>query len=260
MGYDVVGAHRARSARGTAGFLASGGNTFRLLDEMQRRGWLPKVRARGAARRALRGLERGLEPRLPDHPHHQRHADRRAALAGGDGPACRSSSIRTTPSAVLSRHGGETRDQRIAEFLALNPGVKVLGLREGSLLRLEGRQLELKLGPGREAVPPDAKRTTSRPARTCHSCYEERCAWARNPLAIDYHDREWGVPVRDDRMLFEFLILEGAQAGPVLGHHPRQAGELPQGLRRFRSRESCSLHGEAKKALHEGCRHRAQPR
>lgn len=40
-----------------------------------------------------------------------------------------------------------------------------------------------------------------------------RCAWARNPLAIAYHDREWGVPVRDDRVLFEFLVLEGAQAG-----------------------------------------------
>ena len=41
----------------------------------------------------------------------------------------------------------------------------------------------------------------------------KRCTWARNPLAIAYHDREWGVPVRNDRKLFEFLILEGAQAG-----------------------------------------------
>ncbi len=41
----------------------------------------------------------------------------------------------------------------------------------------------------------------------------KRCPWARNPLAIAYHDREWGVPVRDDRKLFEFLLLEGAQAG-----------------------------------------------
>ena len=41
----------------------------------------------------------------------------------------------------------------------------------------------------------------------------KRCAWPSNPLAIDYHDREWGVPVRDDNTLFEFLILEGAQAG-----------------------------------------------
>ena len=40
-----------------------------------------------------------------------------------------------------------------------------------------------------------------------------RCAWAGNDLAIRYHDTEWGVPVHDDRTLFEFLILEGAQAG-----------------------------------------------
>jgi len=40
-----------------------------------------------------------------------------------------------------------------------------------------------------------------------------RCAWARNDLAIRYHDKEWGVPVHNDRKLFEFLILEGAQAG-----------------------------------------------
>lgn len=40
-----------------------------------------------------------------------------------------------------------------------------------------------------------------------------RCDWARNDRAIAYHDREWGVPVHDDRLLFEFLILEGAQAG-----------------------------------------------
>jgi len=40
-----------------------------------------------------------------------------------------------------------------------------------------------------------------------------RCAWANNELSIRYHDEEWGVPVHDDRTLFEFLILEGAQAG-----------------------------------------------
>lgn len=40
-----------------------------------------------------------------------------------------------------------------------------------------------------------------------------RCSWATNPLAIAYHDAEWGVPVHDDVTLFEFLILEGAQAG-----------------------------------------------
>ena len=40
-----------------------------------------------------------------------------------------------------------------------------------------------------------------------------RCGWARNELSVRYHDQEWGVPQRDDRKLFEFLILEGAQAG-----------------------------------------------
>ncbi len=40
-----------------------------------------------------------------------------------------------------------------------------------------------------------------------------RCTWARTPLYIAYHDQEWGVPVHDDRALFEMLVLEGAQAG-----------------------------------------------
>jgi len=41
----------------------------------------------------------------------------------------------------------------------------------------------------------------------------QRCSWPTTELDIAYHDREWGVPVHDDRVLFEFLILEGAQAG-----------------------------------------------
>ena len=41
----------------------------------------------------------------------------------------------------------------------------------------------------------------------------KRCSWATTPLSIAYHDEEWGVPVPDDTRLFEFLILEGAQAG-----------------------------------------------
>jgi DNA-3-methyladenine glycosylase I len=43
---------------------------------------------------------------------------------------------------------------------------------------------------------------------------KQRCRWAESdPLYIDYHDKEWGVPVHDDRLLFEFLVLDGAQAG-----------------------------------------------
>ncbi len=40
-----------------------------------------------------------------------------------------------------------------------------------------------------------------------------RCGWAKDALMIEYHDKEWGIPVHDDRKLFEMLILEGAQAG-----------------------------------------------
>ena len=42
---------------------------------------------------------------------------------------------------------------------------------------------------------------------------DKRCKWAKDDLMIEYHDREWGLPLHDDRALFEFLILEGAQAG-----------------------------------------------
>jgi len=42
---------------------------------------------------------------------------------------------------------------------------------------------------------------------------KKRCAWPQSALSIAYHDAEWGVPVHEDRVLFEFLVLEGAQAG-----------------------------------------------
>ena len=43
---------------------------------------------------------------------------------------------------------------------------------------------------------------------------KRRCPWAgSDPLYVAYHDEEWGVPVHDERVLFEFLLLEGAQAG-----------------------------------------------
>jgi DNA-3-methyladenine glycosylase I len=53
--------------------------------------------------------------------------------------------------------------------------------------------------------------TTTAPPPT-HS-HLARCAWARSPIYEVYHDTEWGVPLHDDRLLFEFLVLEGAQAG-----------------------------------------------
>jgi DNA-3-methyladenine glycosylase I len=46
-----------------------------------------------------------------------------------------------------------------------------------------------------------------------NKAYLVRCSWARNEISIRYHDEEWGRPCHDDSVLFEFLILEGAQAG-----------------------------------------------
>ena len=69
-----------------------------------------------------------------------------------------------------------------------------------------------------------------------------RCAWARTPASIAYHDAEWGLPVHDDRVLFEFLTLEGAQAGlsweTILkkrdAYHEAFAGFDPAAVARFR--------------------------
>jgi len=76
-----------------------------------------------------------------------------------------------------------------------------------------------------------------------------RCAWAATPLGIAYHDAEWGVPVHDDRVLFEFLLLEGAQAGlsweTILrkraAYRKAFAGFDPRKVARFSSKKVTSL-------------------
>ena len=76
-----------------------------------------------------------------------------------------------------------------------------------------------------------------------------RCPWARNDLSIRYHDEEWGVPVYEDRVWFEFLLLEGAQAGLswdiILRKRERYrrvfAGFDPTKVARFGPREACRL-------------------
>jgi DNA-3-methyladenine glycosylase I len=81
----------------------------------------------------------------------------------------------------------------------------------------------------------------------------KRCAWARNPLAVAYHDREWGVPVRNDRRLFEFLILEGAQAGlswdTILkkraAYRKAYAGFDPKTVARFDAKKKRALMADA---------------
>jgi len=81
----------------------------------------------------------------------------------------------------------------------------------------------------------------------------QRCGWARNELAAAYHDAEWGVPLRDDRQIFEFLILEGMQAGLswdcILRKRPAFraafAGFDPERVARFGARERRRLLADA---------------
>jgi DNA-3-methyladenine glycosylase I len=81
----------------------------------------------------------------------------------------------------------------------------------------------------------------------------QRCPWAKGPLSIAYHDTEWGVPVHDDRLLFEFLILEGAQAGlswdTILNKREnyRKAFDSfdPQVVARYGQKKQQSLLGDA---------------
>jgi DNA-3-methyladenine glycosylase I len=77
----------------------------------------------------------------------------------------------------------------------------------------------------------------------------KRCPWGTEGLERDYHDKEWGVPVHDDRILFEFLILEGAQAGlswsTILAKRENYrkafAGFDPRKVARFNSKKIESL-------------------
>ena len=80
-----------------------------------------------------------------------------------------------------------------------------------------------------------------------------RCGWARNELSAAYHDEEWGVPLFDERSLFEFVVLEGMQAGLswdcVLGKRPAFrkafAGFDPERVARFGAREKRRLLADA---------------
>jgi DNA-3-methyladenine glycosylase I len=80
-----------------------------------------------------------------------------------------------------------------------------------------------------------------------------RCAWAKTDASIAYHDREWGVPVHEDRVLFEFLVLEAAQAGlsweTILrkreAYRAAFAGFDPRAVAAFGARDVRRLMGDA---------------
>lgn len=149
MDYEVLGAHKMKPAQAAkaAAFVTGGGNTFRLLHEMQARGWLPAVRRRVMAGTPYVGWSAGSNLACPTI----RTTNDMPVIAPKSLDAMGLLPFQLNPhytDRTLSGHGGETRDQRLAEFLVLNPRVPVLGVREGSLLRREGGTLQLRLGPG----------------------------------------------------------------------------------------------------------------
>jgi DNA-3-methyladenine glycosylase I len=98
-----------------------------------------------------------------------------------------------------------TRDRMLAETGELRPHVNVFV--DGENIRPAGG-LAAPVPPNAEIVIVPAVSGGMAAAKAV-----TRCGWAVSPLMTEYHDREWGVPVHDDRVFFEFLTLEGAQAG-----------------------------------------------
>ncbi len=76
-----------------------------------------------------------------------------------------------------------------------------------------------------------------------------RCDWARKPLDISYHDLEWGAPIHDDRLLLEFLILEGAQAGLSWSTIPAKRGGYRKAFANFDPRKLARFDEEKAAAL-----------
>jgi dipeptidase E len=149
MGYAVTGAHRSTPAsiRRFDAIVVGGGNTWQLLAQSRARGWLAPVRARVKAGVPFMGWSAGANLACPtirttnDMP----VIDPRGFGALGIVP------FQINPhytEKTIKGHGGESRDDRIEEFLKVNRGVAVLGLREGSLVRVEGERAKLLLGPG----------------------------------------------------------------------------------------------------------------
>ena len=127
------------------GIVVGGGNTFRLLEQLERAGLLSRIRGRVKEGLPYIGWSAGSNLACPticttnDMP----------IVEPGSFAALGLVPFQINPhytNASLPNHGGETRDDRLMEFLALNPKAIVAGLREGSLLRVEGGSVAL-LGP-----------------------------------------------------------------------------------------------------------------
>jgi dipeptidase E len=146
MGYDVERIDRARSpktaVRKAEAIVVGGGNTFQLLKTLHEKGLVEEIRARVRGGAPYVGWSAGSNVACPtmrttnDMPIVEPRSLKAAGLVR----------FQINPHYLdvhPEGHGGETREERLLEFVAANPGVHVVGLREGSILRVEGPRLSL---------------------------------------------------------------------------------------------------------------------
>jgi len=146
MGYGVEPIHRARSpkaaVRKAEAIVVGGGNTFQLLKTLHEKGLVAAIRERAKAGAPYIGWSAGANVACP------------TMKTSNDMPIVEPPSLGAAglvPFQINPHyldvhpegHGGETREERILEFIAANPGVHVVGLREGSILRVEAGRLSL---------------------------------------------------------------------------------------------------------------------
>lgn len=146
MGYALDSIHEAQDVAAAVGradaFVVGGGNTFQLLKNLYETGALEAIRARAAEGVPYVGSSAGSNVACP------------TIRTTNDMPIVEPPSFRALglvpfqinphyTDARLEGHAGETRDERLDEFTQANPGIRVVGLREGTLLRVEGMRLEL---------------------------------------------------------------------------------------------------------------------
>jgi dipeptidase E len=146
LGCEIAPIHRMRSARAAVlraeAIIVGGGNTFRLIQLLHRRKLVTAIRSRVRAGIPYIGWSAGANVACP------------TIRTTNDMPIVEPLSLNAmglVPFQINPHyldghpagHGGETREERLLEFIAANPAVHVVGLREGSILRVEGRRLTL---------------------------------------------------------------------------------------------------------------------
>ena len=146
LGHECVGIHTqadpVRAVESAEAVAVSGGNTFRLLQLLQQQRLLAPLRARARAGMPYVGWSAGSNVACPSI----RTTNDMPIAWPADPEALGLVPFQINPhytDVVPAGHQGETRDERLAEFMQLNPAMPVVGLREGSALLLSGGQLEL---------------------------------------------------------------------------------------------------------------------